>query len=257
VQRIESMQEVDVARGVRERRFELAVRDRRVPGLLWTPQDARGPRPLVLIGHGGSLHKRSDYVLALARRLVRHRSWAAAAIDGPVHGDRRPDGGLDPQAVNGDFRKAWEETGSTDAMVEDWRATREALAALPEVGDGPLGYWGLSMGTIFGLPFVAAETRVRVAVLGLMGAVGPTAKRLADDAARLDCPVLFLLQWDDELVPRQRALELFGAIGSRDKRLHAHPGRHVAVPPEEFSASEEFLAAHLDESAASGRGGAA
>ena len=39
--------------------------------------------------------------------------------------------------------------------------------------------------------------------------------------------------------------ELFDAIGTRDKRLHANPGAHSAVPPEEFEVSRQFLASHL------------
>jgi hypothetical protein len=57
--------------------------------------------------------------------------------------------------------------------------------------------------------------------------------------------VLFLAQTDDELVPPEKALALFRSIGSADKRLHAHPGAHAAVPPEEVEASEAFLAHHL------------
>ena len=34
-------------------------------------------------------------------------------------------------------------------------------------------------------------------------------------------------------------------LGSADKRLHVHPGRHGDVPLEEFEASERFLAQHL------------
>jgi hypothetical protein len=58
--------------------------------------------------------------------------------------------------------------------------------------------------------------------------------------------VLFLVQWDDELVPRDRAFELFSALEVRDKRLHANPGSHVEVPVEEFRASEQFLARTLN-----------
>jgi len=101
------------------------------------------------------------------------------------------------------------------------------------------------MGTILGLPTVAAEPRISVAVLGLMGLTGPTKTRIATDAALVSCPVLFLMQWHDELFPRQVAEALFEALGSTDKRLHAHPGKHGDVPPEEFEASERFLALHL------------
>ena len=101
------------------------------------------------------------------------------------------------------------------------------------------------MGTIIGLPFVAAEPRIDAAVLGLMGLTGPTRDRIAEDAPRVECPVLFLIQWDDELFAREWALGLFDAIGSLDKRLHAHPGRHGDLPPEAFRSSASFLVGRL------------
>jgi dienelactone hydrolase len=172
----------------------------------------------------------------MARRFVRHRGWAAVAIDGPVHGDRGG-GGL------AEFNRAWrDDPGLTDAMVADWRATLDAVQSQPEVGQGPVGWWGLSMGSILGLPVVAAEPRIRVAVLGLVGLV---TERLGAAAAAATCPILFLCQWDDELFPRDRVFELFGALASTDKRMHVHPGGHVAVPAEAFEASEAFLAGAL------------
>jgi hypothetical protein len=98
------------------------------------------------------------------------------------------------------------------------------------------------MGTILGLPVVVAEPRITVAVLGLAGIVGPTKQRLAHDAALVQCPVLFLAQWDDELFRRDRVFDLYEAIGTSDKRLHVNQGLHQDVPAEEFAASEQFLA---------------
>ncbi len=234
------------ADGVVERGFEVDAGGRRVPGILWLPEDVSdGPRPLVLIGHGATADKRADYVLALARRLAGRHGFAAAAIDGPGHGDRRPPDRNDDIQVFSDFLAEWSRDGSTDDVVADWASTLEALRALPAVGDGPLGYWGLSMGTIYGLPFVAAEPRVQVAVFGLMGLVGPTRDRMEADARRLSCPVLFLQQWHDTLIPREHVAELFDALGSVDKRLHAAPGDHAAVPVEEFEFSATFLVRHL------------
>src|SRR5205823_4093805 len=77
-------------KGVTERRFDLKIENEVVPGILWSPDGATTPGPLVLIGHGGSQHKRVPNVLALARRLVRHLGYAAVAIDAPDHGDRAP-----------------------------------------------------------------------------------------------------------------------------------------------------------------------
>lgn len=242
--------------GVRRRRFDVEHGGRTVPGLLWTPDRSDGtsgadafgaPPPLALVGHGGSGHKDEEHVRALARRLVRHHGLAAAAIDGPVHGDRRGEPGAAPGLVLLEFAQAWSADGEamTDAMVADWRGTVDALQGAGVVAPGAVGWWGLSLGTILGLPFVAADRRVEAAVLGLMGLTGPTRERIERDAGAVRCPVLFLVQWGDTLFPRDDALALFDALATSDKQLHAHPGGHGDVPAEAFAASAEFLAGHL------------
>jgi pimeloyl-ACP methyl ester carboxylesterase len=199
-----------------------------------------------MLGHGAAGSKREDYIVALARGLVRHRGLSAVAIDGPVHGDRRADRGSVAGLPFAEFVQRWSaDPALIDDMVADWAATLDAVQALPEITAGPCGYWGLSMGTIFGLPVVAAEPRVAVAVLGLMGIAGPTQERFAADAPTVSCPVLFLVQWHDELFPRDRAFALFEALGSTDKRMHVSPGLHGEVPAEEFEASGRLLADHL------------
>src|SRR2546421_11274941 len=77
-------------RGVVERRFDLKVESEVVPGIIWQPEE-EGPRTTVLIGHGGTQHKRTPNVLGLARRFVRHLGYAAVAIDAPGHGERVTD----------------------------------------------------------------------------------------------------------------------------------------------------------------------
>ena len=62
-------------------------------------------------------------------------------------------------------------------------------------------------------------------------------------------PVEFHLQWDDEIVPRGDGLALFDAIGSKEKTLHANPGRHVDVPMFEVDSTERFFARHLSDHA--------
>ena len=69
-----------ISRGVSEQQFDLSADGRRVPGIIWKP-DSSDCSALVLLGHGGGLHKRADYILSTARRLVRHYSIAAVAID--------------------------------------------------------------------------------------------------------------------------------------------------------------------------------
>ena len=124
--------------GVTEQLFTLGE----IPGVLWTPEDAIGARPLILMGHGGGQHKKAP--------------------------------------------------------------------------------------------------RVRAAVLGLLGVHG-----LGETAARVSAPVEFLLQWDDDLVPRAEGLALFDALASAEKTLHANPGKHGEIPGFETDSSLWFFSRHL------------
>src|SRR5258706_3909625 len=73
--------------GVAERQFELEVDGERVPGVLWTPEDADEGRPLVLMGHGGSQNRMVPSLVARARRYVQACGYAVAANDAPGHGE--------------------------------------------------------------------------------------------------------------------------------------------------------------------------
>ena len=103
------------------------------------------------------------------------------------------------------------------------------------------------MGTIYGAPFIAADDRIEIAVLGLMGISGPDHYRrtITAAAADINIPVLFIMQLEDELFTRQDCLALFDALASSDKRLHANAGLHPDVPVEELHHSVDFLVAGL------------
>ncbi|MBK6560478.1 dienelactone hydrolase family protein [Candidatus Amarobacter glycogenicus] len=240
-----------VAMGVSERPFVVTREGDRLPGILWMPEHASGPVPLVLIGHGGQSEKRNPNGLALARRFVRRHGFAVAAIDAIDHGERGPIVVSEDPAGHPDYIALWKKPETFDRMVADWSATLDALVVQPGIDGSRVGYWGLSMGTMLGLPFVAAEPRVKAAVLGLCGFAGRSAirgrfgERHRVDAPRVTVPTLFVVQWDDERFDRDGAFELFGLLGSADKRMHVYPGLHAEVPPEGTDATREFLAAHL------------
>ncbi|WP_051114741.1 alpha/beta hydrolase [Actinokineospora enzanensis] len=128
-----------------------------------------------------------------------------------------------------------------ERAVPEWRSASDALQALPEIGpDAPVGYLGLSMGTAIGVPLAAADSRIKAAIFGTFWHGS-----LADTARRVTIPVEFLVQWDDEHVPRDSAIALFDAFGSAKKTLHANVGRHLDVPGFELDSAIRFLARHL------------
>ncbi len=235
------------ADGVRERLFTVDG----VPGVLWTPASTQGCPGLVLLGHGGGHHKRAPGLVARAHRYVTACGLAVAAIDAPGFGER-PKTARDEEfiaTVRG-LRAAGEPVGPRIARynaglaaqaVDEWRATLDALLdALPGGAAGPVGYWGVSLGTAIGVRLAAAEPRISAAVFGLAGQ-----ETLADAAAKVTIPVEFLLQWDDELVARDSGLALFGAFASREKTLHANVGGHADVPVFEVESSVRFFTRHL------------
>ena len=209
----------------------------------------------MLMGHGGSQHKKFAGIVSRAHKYVSDFGFVVVAIDAPGHGERVPS----EQAAQfvADLQKKFAEGKPVGEVVEremarlalqvvpEWQATLDAVQTLDFVGTGgTVGYWGVSMGGAVGVPFVAAEPRVTAAILGLAGLL-PDQKVLADAAARITVPVEFVLQWEDELVPRDSGLALFNAFSSREKTLHANSGGHTRVPSWEAESWERFFKRHL------------
>ena len=74
--------------GIAERTFTLGD----ISGVLWSPESATDGAPLLLMGHGGGLHKYAPELVSGARRAVAGDGsgdgFTVAAIDAPGHGDR-------------------------------------------------------------------------------------------------------------------------------------------------------------------------
>ncbi|UXY29120.1 dienelactone hydrolase family protein [Streptomyces sp. HUAS TT20] len=229
--------------GVLEREFTLGE----IPGTLWTPGSASAPVPLILMAHNNGLPKAQPRLVARAR-LSAASGYAVASIDAAGCGDR-PRSAADEQA-RADLRRAMQAGERVDEIFEsfvgplvekavpDWRTTLDALLELPEIG-GPVGYSGW---TALGIRLAVVEPRIAAAGFFAGGYV-PQAQR--EEARQVTVPLLLLLQWDDEGNPRQRALDLFDAFGSKEKTLHANLGGHLGTPWFEREDGDRFFGRHL------------
>jgi pimeloyl-ACP methyl ester carboxylesterase len=239
--------------GVIERDFTLDE----ITGVLWSPASGTAGSPLVLSGHTGGMHKKAPGLVASAVHGVTGYGFTVAAIDAPGHGDR-PRNHQDQQWAEAIHRAraAGEPIAPividynmslAERAVPEWQATLDALQALPEIGaDAPVGYGGMSLGVVTGLLLAAVESRI--AALSLGGVFVHDA--LIEAARKITVPVEYRIPWDDEEFDRASGIALFDAFGSKEKTLHAHPGKHYPVPGYERDSSARFLARHLGRTAA-------
>ena len=194
--------------GVLEREFTLGE----IPGILWTPASASAPVPLILLGHPGGLHKMYPRLAARARHSAVEHGFASVTIELPGSGDR-PRSAAAEQA-RADLRRAMEAGEPPGEIVDrlilplvekavpEWQATLDALQELPEIGaGGPVGYFGLNMGTAIGVPLAAADPRITAAVFGIFWP-----HPLAETAKRITIPIEYAMQWDDEHISREEGL---------------------------------------------------
>jgi pimeloyl-ACP methyl ester carboxylesterase len=215
---------------------------RDITGAIWLPETANPNSTLMCFGHGASGNRYQAPITHLANRFTREAGLPVLSIDGPVHGLRQVgEGGR--TAFGPELRRPT----CIEDMTRDWHRSIEVAQALQAIGRGKLAYFGLSMGSIFGIPLVASRTDVVVAALGLLGVQDnfPHGEEIMAATARIGCPLLFLMQLEDELFDREGYLRVFDGFSSNDKRIHANPGLHPQVPAAEMSFAFDFLTAHI------------
>lgn len=229
--------------GVLEREFMLGD----IPGILWTPP-ASAPVPLILMGHPGGLRKLYPRLVGRALQAAAN-GFAAATIELPGGGDRPA--WADAEQARADLQRALAAREPVDEIVDrlvlplvekavpEWQATLDALLSLPEI-TSPVGI----SGGVLAVGIRLAVVEPRIAAAGFFaGSFVPRA--MFDEARRIAIPVHMLLQWDDEGNDRQLALDLFDAIGSREKTLQANMGGHTGVPQFAGDDAARFFVRHL------------
>ena len=226
------------------RDFYTNAQGREVPASIWIPHEVVKPLPLVLVGHGGSGHKRSQLVQDVAEALLDEFQVAVVAIDGPVHGSRR-EVFNDGTAVRQEFRNLWATGLSVDPMVADWMSCIDYLCQMPEIDSTKIGWYGISMGTAYGIPLVASDPRIKAAALGMWGTCREPAQRLKEDAAKIDIPVLFQVKEQDEIFTPKGQQDLYEHIASKDKTWQSYPGGHTDPKDQQLNDIVQFLMHHL------------
>ncbi|MXZ55145.1 MAG: hypothetical protein F4227_04175 [Gammaproteobacteria bacterium] len=226
------------------------VDHRKVTGCLWIPKQETRLGVVVAFMHGAS-GDRLQAPIPYLSNLFANQGVASLAIDGPVHGLRKKlDGGRIALYAEMSKPKAF------NHLFKDWELALELVETKLKFSIDTVSYFGLSMGSFFGIPYLANRhltgKSTAVAVLGLMGPTGvvsPFRKRLLRDASNVHCPLNFLVQQEDEMFSRAGCLELFDALASSSKQIRENPGKHAAVPQSEFDYSFKFISDQLLEDA--------
>ncbi|MFE3105544.1 dienelactone hydrolase family protein [Nocardia tengchongensis] len=234
--------------GVIEREFRLGE----ITGVLWSPESHSKGAPLILLGHSGGMHKKAPNLVTTARHLVAQSGYRVAAIDAPGHGDR-PRSDEDQRWADAlhaaraagepmDSVIAEYNTSLAERAVPEWQATLDALQALPEIGpDAPVGYGGVTLGTVIGMWLTAVEPRIQAATFNSVFVFDA----LFDIARKITVPLTLQVAWNDEEIDRRPSFDLFEAFASEDKTLLATPGRHNQMSKTQPDFAAAFLRHHL------------
>jgi dienelactone hydrolase len=231
--------------------FEYASRGDRVPGRLLLPEAGSEPLPLVLLEHGAGGSRLAPYMLQVAAPWVAAGA-AVASIDLPLHGERANTklGHVLAAALsngeppNGDARLLTSEF--LRQAVVDLQRLVDVAARLPRVDASRVAYAGLSLGSLVGAAYCAADTRPCAAAFALGGGgfgdpeidpvhhVGRIAPR----------PLLFVNATRDETVSRSAA-EALHAAAREPKQVLWFDAGHRDLPGRALAAMWGFLRLHL------------
>jgi hypothetical protein len=243
-----------------------------IPATFWNSDGSAGsPPPITLVQHGGTLHKRHERTNWLAESIVAATGSAVLLIDGPIHGQRRTaqpqleavgiDGGDSywktiQAAVNDQdwvdkpddtlkmlaiFKQYWREDAGIDGIVSDWKMALDAVLDRGWADPDRVAWLGVSMGTAYGIPVCAADTRIKAAAMGMWGLDWGQETRLVEDARRMRIPVLFQIKEADEIFSTEGQRALFDALGCPNKCLRTHPGGHGLHTPGTLDELLDFI----------------
>jgi dienelactone hydrolase len=220
---------------LREVRFTVDAGTEAAPGLLLYPEGGEA-LPLVFIQHPG-MGSKDDYFVRDVGMLWARRGWACAGLDAPFHGERPT---YDPMGFLRDRERF---QAATKQIAGEVSAAIDGIGEHYPVDVARLGYVGYSLGSMLGIPAVAADGRFKAASFCLVGAGG-----MMGDATAAGSPVLQLAgvatrivaKTQDEFFSRESTESLFEALPG-EKDLTWLPGGHFEIGPDVIKAAEQWL----------------
>jgi hypothetical protein len=211
-----------------------------MPISIWVPNGLL--RGFVLMGHGLGVDRYHGSVQKPAHILTDTHQLAVIAPDLPLHGLRKADVD-DPTDLIHRWQTFWTE-GGVRLLQEEWAAILAyGQGRFPEL---PCAYFGLSLGTQYGVAFLATTTNIRAAVLGLFGSRPPPRTPVMNSyAPQLRCPVYFIQKQGDEIHPLETSDHLFSILGSSTKSLDSSSGGHSGVSTSSLRNACGFISKHI------------
>lgn len=202
----------------------------RVPAFLYIPNGEEKPRPAVLLQYGSGGNKSTFYIVAMGEQFAA-RGFVVLTIDVPNRGERR-NRDKSGQSL---WTALLASSGVLQQTMGDYSRAVDYLASRPEVDAERIGYAGISLGAITGIPFVAHDPRIK-AVASIVGGANllgmikvPISKDVQAIASRLDPfyhvaliaprPLLLLNVTQDQLIPRFFSESLHRAAGEHAKKI--------------------------------------
>jgi dienelactone hydrolase len=207
------------------------IKGDRVPAYLYVPKDGKATHPAVLLQYGSGGNKDTFYIVALGKQFVA-RGFVVLTIDVPNRGARRF---RDPNDNRGFLLRLLSGTGTLRQTMGDYSRAIDYLMSLPDVDHDRVGYAGISLGAITGIPFVAHDERIHAmaSIVGggnFLGAlkvpIAPDVQAVAEQidpfyhvALIAPRPLLLINVTRDQLVPRILADALQKAAPAYAKRV--------------------------------------
>lgn len=221
-----------------ERDFTVECDNDVVPCSLFETADARG---VVLLGHGLGVDRHDETVLRPAS-MLQNSGFSVVVPELPLHGERSVSMS-DWAEVVSNWQNFWVGEGR-DKLLREWL---QILAHVRGSFGLPISYFGLSLGTQYGILILSQTNDVRAAVLGLFGSEPPPRSKIMNLLApQISVPVYFIQKLDDEIHSTENTTNLYNSLGSHRKVLDATPGLHGEVGRDSIQTACRFLVEHTD-----------